>query len=94
MRWLFWDVDFDAIDVERHAQGIMPRVLERGRLEDVQWLVATYGLERIHEFFRQVWAPEITERTRTFWRAVLGAKEETWAGPPAWRRSSSRLWVE
>lgn len=94
MKWIFWDVDFDQIDVESHAHGVMARVLERGCLEDVRWLIEVYGLDRIHDFFRQVWAPEITERTRTFWRAVFGAKEEPWAEPPAWRRNSSRHWVE
>lgn len=94
MRWIFWDVDFDAIDVEAHEEGIMARVLERGRLEDVRWLIAAYGVARIHRFFREVWSPELSERTRTFWRAALQAKEESWAEPPAWRRSSSTLWVE
>jgi len=94
MKWIFWDVDFGKIDLEAHADGIMARVLERGRLEDVRWLIDRYGMERIHDFFRRVWSPEVTDRTRGFWRAVFGAKEEQWAEPPAWRRSSSRLWVE
>jgi hypothetical protein len=94
MRWIFWDVDFDTIDVDAHAHGVMARVLERGRLEDVRWLIEVYGLDRIHAFFRDVWSPEISERTRTFWRAVFSAKEEQWAEPPAWRRSNSPLWIE
>jgi hypothetical protein len=94
MRWIFWDVDFDAIEVDAHADGIMARVLERGGLQDVRWLITTYGMQRIHRFFRAVWSPEITERTRTFWRAVFDAKEEAWAEPPDWRRRSSTLWIE
>lgn len=34
MRWLFWDLDFDALDVDEHADAILPRVLASGRLED------------------------------------------------------------
>lgn len=94
LRWIFWDVDFDQVDLQEHADGIMARVLERGRLDDVRWLIDAYGLDRIHTFFREVWAPEITDRTRSFWRAAFDAKEERWAEPPAWRRSSSRHWVE
>ena len=30
MRWLFWDVDFDALDVEKQADAILARVLELG----------------------------------------------------------------
>jgi hypothetical protein len=94
MRWIFWDVDADAVDIETHADGILARVLERGRLEDVRWLVEVYGMDRIHRFFREIWSPEISDRTRTFWRAVFGAKEEAWAEPPDWRRNSSQLWIE
>ncbi len=94
MKWIFWDVDFDAIDVDRHADGVMARVLERGCLEDVRWLMEVYGLDRIHAFFRDVGSSEITPRTRSFWRLVFDAKEEPWAEPPAWRRNSSQHWIE
>lgn len=92
-RWIFWDVDPDAIELERDANGVLPRVLERGCLEDVTWLIEVYGLERIHAFFRDVWAPEISERTRAFWRAFFEAEDETWAAPPAFRRSNSTRWI-
>jgi hypothetical protein len=94
MKWIFWDVDFDAIDLERHANGVIARVLERGRLEDVRWLIESYGLGRIHCFLRDVGSSELTARTLCFWRLVLDAKEEPWAEPPAWRRNSSPLWIE
>ena len=94
MKWLFWDVDVDAIDLDAHAEGILARVLERGRLADVRWVIDRYGMDRIHRFFRDVGSPELSDRTRTFWRAVFQAKEEQWAEPPAWRRNSSPHWVE
>lgn len=94
MSWIFWDVDVEQIDVVEHADGVLARVLERGRLQDVKWVIGRYGMERIHRFFREVWSPEITERTRTFWRAVFNAKDESWAEPPAWRRYNSPPWVE
>ena len=94
MRRLFWDSNVDEIDLERHADSILARVLEFGFFDDVKWLIAHYGLPRIHRFFREVGHPEISERTRHFWRAVLGAEHEEWASPPAWRKSSSSLWIE
>jgi len=42
-RWIFWDVDPDAIDLARDANGVLARVLERGCLDDVKWLIQTYG---------------------------------------------------
>ena len=75
-RWVFWDADADAdaVDLERDANGVLARVLERGGLDEVKWLIETYGLERIRTFFREVWAPEISERTRGFWRALFEAE--------------------
>lgn len=92
-RWIFWDVDPDAIDLERDANGVLARVLERGCLNDVAWLIHTYGLERIHAFFRDVWAPEVSARTRGFWRAFFEAENEPWAEPPGFRKNNSSLWT-
>lgn len=94
LRWLFWNVDVDALELDRDADVVLARVLERGRLEDVRWLVRTYGLERIHEFFRAGASPEVSRRTRLFWRAALGAREERWPEPPDWRKSSSAPWID
>lgn len=92
-RWIFWDVDPEAIgDRLDDGNGVLARVLERGCLKDVAWLIHTYGLERIHAFFRDVGSPEVSARTRTFWRAFFEAENETWAAPPAFRRNSSSLW--
>ena len=66
MRWLFWDVDFDDLDIEAHADAILARVLEGGRLEDVRVLLSFYGTDRIHRFFRDVAHPLISDRTRAF----------------------------
>lgn len=93
MRWLFWDVDFDSLDVELHADAILARVLEAGRLEDVREIVSLYGQGRIHRFFRDVAHPMISERTRVFWRAYFEAESETWATLPAFRTSSAAPWI-
>ena len=92
IRRLFWEANPASIDIEHHADSILARVLEFGRLVDVRWLIATYGMERIHRFFRDVGHPEITDRTVHFWRAVFRAEDEPWARPPAWRRTSDGLW--
>jgi len=94
LRWLFWNVDFNALDPERDANTILARVLERGRLEDVRWAMDSYGLDKVHAFFRDTGHPELTARTIAFWRVVLDAEEETWASTPEWRQSSSAPWIE
>src|SRR5438094_718861 len=92
MRWLFWETHFEALDVTRHEHYVLGRVLEYGRMPDVRWAIDTYGLKRIHRFLRDVGHPELSRRTVSFWRAVLRAETETWASPPAWRKSSVAHW--
>jgi hypothetical protein len=94
LRWIFWDVDFDALEVHDDADAILARVLENGRLEDVRVVLALYGAERIHRFFRDVAHPLISVRTRTFWRAFFKAKDEPWATLPAFRTTNAAPWID
>lgn len=48
-RSLFWDIDFETIDYEKHAQFIINRVLMRGNLKDWYEIKNYYGLERIKQ---------------------------------------------
>jgi hypothetical protein len=93
-RWVFWDVDPLTLDLEADADYILARILEFGGIAEVRWALATYGRDRIHRFFREVGHPELSERTRTFWRAVFGAEEEEWASPPDWRTSRLGPWID
>jgi len=93
LHWLFWEVDPWEIDVERHADYVIARIVERGRMEDVDWVLATYGDDRVHRFFRDVGHPELSPRTLSFWRAYFQAKDERWTDTAAWRRSSSVPWI-
>jgi hypothetical protein len=92
-RWLFWDVDVDGIDVQGALGAILPRVLERGRLEDVEWALATYGEDRVHAFLRDVGHVELSPKTIAFWRAYFRAGDEPWKDPSACRPSSSAPWI-
>ncbi len=94
MRWLFWDIAFDSLDAERDANAVLPRVLESGRLDDVRTLLAIYGPERIHAFFRDVAHPLISARTRAFWRAYFAAENEPWAMPPSFRTNNAAPWTD
>ena len=60
LEMLFWDVHFDALDVQSDSDFILPRILEFGRLKDIGWLVETYGFDRIHQFLRDRGHPELT----------------------------------
>jgi len=91
-KWLFWEVDFQKLDDRHDADYVLARILEHGTLKEVQWAMRRYGLPRIHRFFREVGHPEITKRTRAFWRVVLHAERERWPSPPAWRQINVGPW--
>ncbi len=93
MRWLFWDLDFDALDTEAHADAILARTLENGRLEDVRNVLTIYGDDRVLRFFREVGHPIISERTRQFWRAYFHTEDEQWASPAVFRAINSAPWI-
>ena len=92
MRWLFWESDFDALDVDRDTDYILARMLEFGDMATVHWLLGTFGEERVHQFFREVGHPELSRRTIAFWRAYFKAEDERWATSPQWRTHIAPLW--
>jgi hypothetical protein len=94
LHWLFWEVDPERVDVERDADYVMARIVERGTLKDVEWVLSTYGDDRVHQFFREAGHPELSPRTLSFWRAYFQAKDETWANPGAFRRNSAAPWID
>lgn len=44
--YLFWDVNKDDLDMEKHSQYIIKRVLEYGMLQDWNIVKQYYGLGR------------------------------------------------
>lgn len=80
------------LDPERDSRFILGRVLERGRMRDVEWCVGRYRRAGIRRFFRESAHTEISPRTRRYWRVVLGAQEESWPDVPSFRKSSRALY--
>lgn len=93
VRWLFWDVDPEALRLGPDASYILPRILEFGGLAEVRWAMQQYGLDGIHAFLRDVGHPELTPRTLEFWRIVLHAEGETWRERRASRPLSAAPWI-
>lgn len=46
-RRAFWDIDFDSIDFQVHAQSVILRVLERGSFDDMIAIIRFYGEDRV-----------------------------------------------
>jgi hypothetical protein len=92
LQWLFPEVDIDALDIHKHQDFLLTRILERGRLVDVQWALKTYGDSEILAFFRRCRSNELTARTKSFWRAYFDAEGEEWASPPSFRQNNVTGW--
>ena len=92
LQWLFPEIDVCDLDTHRHADFLLTRILERGRLIDVNWVLQTYSDEQILEFFRASRSNEISAKTREFWRAYFDAQGEEWASPPSFRQNSVTHW--
>lgn len=92
-RWLFWDVDPDALEPERDKRYILARVLERGRLADVRWAVEVFGLEAIRNFFKAGGHPELSRRTLALWTAFFD-DQGPWLTSSSWRQTSAAPWIE
>ena len=94
LAWLFPEVDRARIDVRRDRDFVLSRVLERGRMVDVEWCLGAYGLEGIRAFFRAAPRPELSRRTTRFWAVVLREEEAAWPVAPSFRRASAALWPD
>jgi len=64
---LFWDCDLRTLDVERHREQILERVLQDGDLEAVRWALATYGDEVVRAFVLDAGSRRLTPKILTFW---------------------------
>jgi hypothetical protein len=51
---LFWDVEPEAIDFDKHRRWVVQRVLEYGRIEDWRAIRELYGLDSVVEAAQQV----------------------------------------
>jgi hypothetical protein len=70
--WLFPEYDFETLDLERHSGVIVERVLERGTWEQLRWLFATYGEDRVADRVRRHGFRLLSKRSFALWRLVLG----------------------
>lgn len=50
---LFWDIDVEKLDIEKHAGQIIPRVFMRGTMEDILQVLRYYGKDKVKEILVQ-----------------------------------------
>lgn len=82
---LFWEIDPGALDLRKHRDYVLERVMTRGGLRAMRWLRATYGNDEIAEFLQRR-GDRLAPRERAFWSLVVGRPQAAGrgGGRPSW----------
>ena len=86
-RTLFWDIDADKIDYQKHARFVIGRVLTRGNLDEWLELRDFYGLDRIRDEALQI--RYLDKVTLSFCAVVFKTPREKfrcWSAEPSIRK--------
>jgi len=73
-REYFWDVDFDSLTLQESPQLILKRVLDRGKVDDLEWILKNYNQMDIKKIILK--SRDISRKTATFWANVLGLNRQ------------------
>lgn len=69
----FWDVVAGQIDLHRHSEYVIARLLEYGDLAAIQWLLRAYTRQEIAKVVKQ--SRQLSRKTANFWRLRLAIAE-------------------
>ena len=65
----FWDVDPELLDSAKHERPIIERLLEKGDMESVRWMLKTYDQGRVADVVRV--SRSLSPKSRNFWQLFL-----------------------
>lgn len=85
LHWLFWDVEPDSIDLEKHRDYVLERVMTRGNWQAMRWLVRTFPGRQLSDFLARK-GERLPPRERAFWSLIAGRTgvQECGGGRPTW----------
>ncbi len=69
LRSYFWDVAFEELEIKTHSFLVIKRVLDRGNLRDIRWLVKTYGKDTLKKGVKET--KDLARPTGNFWADML-----------------------
>ena len=87
---LFWEYDFEDIDISKDRELIIKKVLSHGSVEDLKWLRKAVGDKEIRAFLIRIKGKGIDRRRLRFYQVIfrLPTKEvNIWLNEPA-----KRIW--
>src|SRR5579872_349987 len=69
LKQYFWDVNFTTLKTQSHAFLITKRLLDRGTLPDIRWLITTYGIDIIKKVVLET--KDLSAPTANLWADIL-----------------------
>ncbi|OHA65909.1 MAG: hypothetical protein A2672_00560 [Candidatus Wildermuthbacteria bacterium RIFCSPHIGHO2_01_FULL_49_22b] len=69
---LFWDVDPQTVNPNKHARYIIARILEFGRDNEVRWLWNAYPTALIRDVVKK--SRVLRPRTKVLWEVLTRAR--------------------
>lgn len=83
---LFWDTDPAAIDLARHSDYVIERVMLRGGWDAMRWLREAYPTDVLADFLRRRGARRLPPRELAYWALMTGVEVSVpeGGGRPAW----------
>jgi hypothetical protein len=85
LNWLFWDVDLADLDLARHHDYILERIMTRGDWAAMRWLIRTVPAVELAALLATK-AERLPPRERAFWTLIAGGERvlEPGGGRPVW----------
>lgn len=85
LHWLFWEVDPAEIELERHRDYVLERIMTRGDWAAMRWLIRTVPAETLGEFLSRK-GQRLPPRERAFWSVIAGSERVVAPGGarPSW----------
>ncbi len=82
---LFWEIDPATLDLEKHRDYVLERIMSRGDWAAMSWLRATYSSDLLADFVRRRGA-RLPPRELAYWGLVSGVdvSQEKGRGRPGW----------
>ncbi len=69
----FWDVDTSKLDMQKHKEYIIERILEFGDVPEINWMFSTYKKQDIVEVLKK--SKRISEKSGNFFYKILNLEE-------------------
>jgi hypothetical protein len=94
LRPLFWDCDFDELDLNQHRDFVIRRILESGTWDAVCWLRQDQGDETLRKWIAQHEGRSLSPQQLRYWELVLELPAESvdrWLQSPERRVWEGRI---